>query len=272
MEETMTTVFPVFKANIIFRGKIECLTGLHIGGSEPQMEIGGLNAFVLRDANTNYPYIPGSSIKGKMRHLLELVTGAVNDPIDGKLGNVSKDSNIVRVFGIGADEKENEIELTNTGLSRLIVRDAYPDETTIEMWEKLDSDLEYTEPKAENTIDRLTSAANPRFLERVVKGSRFNFELVYTVLHMEQDENPTKTNNDIRNILMALRLLETSALGKSGTRGYGKVRIHIEEAPIVLEQADYQEATENYSRTLNGVQEDMTNLVGLDKVAKFRYH
>ena len=60
-----------FLANIILRGKIKVLTGLHIGGSKDKFEIGGVDNPVIRDTFTKYPYIPGSSLKGKMRMLLE---------------------------------------------------------------------------------------------------------------------------------------------------------------------------------------------------------
>ena len=58
---------PKFKGNFILRGKIECLTGLHIGGSKEKLQIGGLDNIVIRSPRTQYPYIPGSSLKGKMR-------------------------------------------------------------------------------------------------------------------------------------------------------------------------------------------------------------
>lgn len=246
-----------FKANLIVRGKIECLTGLHIGGSKEKLEIGGVDSIVIRSATSDYPYIPGSSLKGKMRHLLEFFTGAVNDPIlverganpreelDNNLGNVSKDPQIVRLFGIGAnerDDKRNRDQLKNLGLTRLLVRDAFPDQfTREELWTRLGSDAYYTEYKAENTIDRLTSAANPRFIERVVEESMFEFEMVYTVYDMNEDDYIARTNEDIALLHLGLRLLETSALGKSGSRGYGKIQFHLAD-PIWLHQADYKAA------------------------------
>ncbi len=155
------------------------------------------------------------------------------------IGNVSKAPDIVRLFGIGADDRDGDA-LKNIGLTRLVVRDAFPDEATVEMWGDLGSDANFTEYKAENTIDRLTSAANPRFIERVVEGSSFNFEIVYTLYAMPNEENYLENGNrDLQHLLTALRLLEGSALGKSGSRGYGKIAFHLAK-PDYLTQTDYQ--------------------------------
>jgi CRISPR-associated protein Csm3 len=62
---------PQFKAHVIITGKIQCLTGLHIGGTEEGYEIGGMDNPVIKDKITGYPYIPGSSLKGKMRSMME---------------------------------------------------------------------------------------------------------------------------------------------------------------------------------------------------------
>ncbi|MCB0572930.1 MAG: type III-A CRISPR-associated RAMP protein Csm3 [Phaeodactylibacter sp.] len=250
------TLIPTFKANLILRGKIECLTGLHIGGSKEKMEIGGVDSIVVRTPRNDYPYIPGSSLKGKMRHLLEYILGGVGDPVfqskdeplEKALGRVSRKKEIVRIFGAGASEREipsNNLE--NIGLTRLVVRDAMPDEETIEMWESLGSDAHFTEYKAENTIDRLTSAANPRFIERVVEGSKFDFEMVYSVFEIGSSY-VADTNADLRNLLLGLRLLEGSALGKSGSRGYGKIQFHLAD-PVWLHQPDYETGSEQWAQS-----------------------
>ena len=249
---------PTFQANFFLRGKIECLTGLHIGGSKEKLQIGGIDSIVIRNPKDQYPYIPGSSLKGKLRHLLEYLTGGVNHPIhrDGdpkklsreeldqlNLGNVSRKAEIARVFGVGVDDREKHEELKNIGLPRLIVRDAYPDEPTTKMWNDLGSDANFTEYKAENTIDRLTSAANPRFIERVVEGSVFDFEIIYTAYAEDNTSEEKETiNNDIKLLLAGLRLLEGSALGKSGSRGYGRIRFWIDN-PIWVLKADYEAGT-----------------------------
>jgi len=251
--------YPVLKANLIIRGKIVCKTGLHIGGSKEKLEIGGLDSPVIRSPRTNYPYIPGSSLKGKMRHLLEYITGAIGNPIEDKLGNVSKDKDIVRIFGIGADEKEKIAELKNIGLAGLTVRDAHPSEETAKQWKTLNTELEYTEYKPENTIDRVTSAANPRFIERVIEGSEFDFEMIYSVYQWEGKAEQQDINSDIDNVIMALKLLEHSALGKSGSRGYGRIEFKLAE-PIWLEAKDYQENSDNYKKSIGKIEGELKSL------------
>ena len=174
--------YPKFLANLIIRGKIELLTGMHIGGSKDKLEIGGVDSPVIRNPQNRLPYIPGSSLKGKLRSLLEYNLGVVD-----KEGKVSNDEKIVRIFGASADDNNNN------GPTRLIVRDALPDKKTIEMWEKMDSELLYTEYKAENTINRITAAANPRFIERVVAGSKFNFEMIYGIYKINENDSKYST-------------------------------------------------------------------------------
>lgn len=250
--------YPVFLANVIIRGKIHCITGLHIGGSKDKMEIGGVDSPVLRNPQNNMPYIPGSSLKGKMRYLLEYSKGVVGKggkkDKEGKLinpGDVSHDEEIVRLFGIGADEKESDLK--DIGPTRLIVRDCYPDERTKEMWKNMDSELLYTEYKPENTIDRLTAAANPRFIERVVAGSKFDFEIVYGVYQMNKEDKLEIIQNDLDNLLEALRILEHSAIGKSGTRGYGKIKFEIAD-PLIIKAEDYKSNSENYQISGLGIE------------------
>jgi CRISPR-associated protein Csm3 len=50
---------------------IEVETGLHISGGEGKLDIGGIDKLVVRDPISEHPYIPGSSIKGKLRSILE---------------------------------------------------------------------------------------------------------------------------------------------------------------------------------------------------------
>ena len=279
------TTIPTFKANFILRGKIECLTGLHIGGSKEKLQIGGVDSIVIRSPRTQYPYIPGSSLKGKMRHLLEYLTGGVNKPVhrevpkdmtdeaelDRKnLGQVSRLPEIARIFGVGVDDRDKHKELKGIGLPRLIVRDALPDQTTIEMWESLGSDANFTEYKAENGIDRLTSAANPRFIERVVEGSCFDFELVYTAYAESNSKEEVETiNEDIGNILAGLRLLEGNFLGKSGTRGYGRIRFLLDK-PLWVHADHYKTGEGNWEK----YRDDLPKKEALNRLTGFTeaYH
>ena len=260
-----------FIGNLILRGKFECLTGLHIGGSKEKLEIGGVDSPVVRDPRTRYPYVPGSSLKGKMRSLLEYALGKVPLKDDKKkgedAGGVSADPLIVRLFGFGVDEKDKadqevrkqekaneealkrgeapkEIDyppLYHIGPSRLVIRDCHPDEETKKWWKTLDTDLLYTEYKSENGINRLTSAANPRFIERVAAGSRFDFEIVYSVFDINDGKKEAleKAKDDLDNLRMALFLLEHNFLGKSGSRGYGRIQFGFAE-PVWISTEDYK--------------------------------
>jgi len=220
-----------FICNILVYGKIECLTGLHIGGNKEKVQIGGVDSPVIRDPASSLPYIPGSSLKGKMRMHLEFAEGKVLP--DNKGGapphNCDKpDCPVCRVFGSSADNR-------SCGPTRLTIRDAYPDRETITMWEQTDSELLYTEMKAENFIDRITSAAMPRFLERVVKGSVFDLEMVYGCYDVDK-------LNDIdffEKVFMSLKLVEHSALGGNISRGYGQIRFLLAD-PIVFTRDEYQ--------------------------------
>ena len=215
-----------FIANVIIKGKMETKTGLHIGGSKEKLEIGGVDSPVIRDPHTRQPYIPGSSLKGKMRMLLEFALGKVNSN-----GAPSEDDEIILIFGTSAKER-------NIGPTRLIVRDAYPDDKTIEMWENIDSELQYTELKPENSIDRITSEANPRFLERVVKGSNFDVEFVFSIYDWEDGGEADIAN--LGRVFEALRLLEHSGIGGNVSRGYGRVEFKLFD-PIVVYQEDYRD-------------------------------
>jgi len=246
--------YPKFEGNIIIKGKIELLTGMHIGGSEDKLEIGGVDSPVIRNPQNRLPYIPGSSLKGKMRSLLEYSLGVV-----GENGDVSNDEKIVRIFGIGANDKKE------IGLTRLIVRDANPDDETIKIWKKIDSELLYTEYKPENTINRFTAAANPRFIERVVKGSSFEFEMVYGVYQMDENDTDENTNDDLKNLLESLRLLEHSFVGGSGSRGYGKIKFKILE-PIIVKAEDYKSGSEKYKSAQKELPKDQNAYKDLTEI------
>lgn len=214
----------MFNRNYIIKGIIKCETGLHIGDSSDTVEIGGSDSPIVRDAIDNYPYIPGSSLKGKLRSLFELsdpksAESIIENAKNNKDTIVStcEDCDAVKLFGTTPEEtKENKDKSINYK-TRLIVRDSYPTESTIELWEKNEDLLNGAELKWENTIDRITSKAVPRNLERVPKGSEFNFEMIISNYDAED------TFNYLEKLIYAMYILENDYLGGSGSRGSGQI-------------------------------------------------
>ena len=194
-------------------------SGLHIVAGDNEMHIGGIDNSVIKHPLTQSPYIPGSSLKGKIRTLLEWRSGAVQSaPLALKdvYKNPEEVKNILRLFGISGDTKNSEQEVAEIGVSRL----AFWDCALNEAWEKAirDDNQLLTEAKSENTIDRITSTAgNPRQTERVPAGAEFDFKLT-----LRQFEGDKPELLDL--VLKGLKLLELDSLGGSGSRGYGKVK------------------------------------------------
>ncbi|HOM62094.1 MAG TPA: type III-A CRISPR-associated RAMP protein Csm3 [Anaerohalosphaeraceae bacterium] len=195
------------------KGKILVQTGLHIGSSAETMEIGGVDNPILRNSANNEPYIPGSSLKGKMRSLMEWHLGKLH-PQGEVYMDTSPDCPITRVFGRSA-EKENRV-----GPTRLIVRDCFLSEESRQLFK---GDHDITEVKHENFINRITAMANPRPLERVVPGVTFDLDIAYRVIDTGDDGHADLQNfHDV--VLKALALLEQDCLGGCGSRGCGKVK------------------------------------------------
>lgn len=220
----------MFKENYIIQGKIVCKTGLHIGGSSDAIDIGGSDNVIIRDSVTGNPYIPGSSLKGKLRFLTELNDKASAESVIKNKGGVADDKSCIaaKLFGVSAEEGQTELKFP----TRTIVRDAYPDEDTIELWDN-EALISGAELKYENNINRINSAANPRNIERVPKGSKFDFEIIFSVYDGD-DEN-------ISYLLDAMRLLEDNYLGGSGSRGFGQIKF--ENIKLSKRTADYYKET-----------------------------
>ena len=203
------------------KAKLELQTGLHIGAGDSEMHIGGIDNSVIKHPITQSPYIPGSSLKGKIRTLLEWRSGEVKKaPLsldDLKEAKNKEDvKNILRLFGISGDVKNTDDIVKEIGVSRLAFWDCALDVD----WEKAirDDNQLLTEAKSENTIDRITSTAgNPRQTERVPAGAKFDFKLT---LRQFEDDKPELLDL----VLKGLKLLELDSLGGSGSRGYGKVK------------------------------------------------
>lgn len=222
----------LLKINVI-RGELEAATGLRIGGSKEGMEIGGVDNPVIRNPLTREPYVPGSSIKGKMRSLMEWHLGdkylVDNKHQPHQCSEI--DCPICRVFGAAAFERPDE---GVRGPTRLIVRDAYLTEASRDALNEmnLERGTLFTEIKQEVFIPRLGGDANPRTMERVPAGSRFDFEIIYKV-YDTGDGGATDEKHFEEVVLKALRLLELDALGGSTSRGYGQVKLHYGEVETV---------------------------------------
>jgi CRISPR-associated protein Csm3 len=211
---------------------IELLTGLHIGGSKESVEIGGIDLPVIKIATKdNQPYIPGSSLKGKMRCLLEQVNGI------SVIGEAGKDNGkIKKLFGFALGNN-------NTQPSRLIVRDAMlTAESKKELEECSNLDMPLTESKFENSIDRVKGAAkDPRQIERVPAGAIFGAEFIINVFEgiAEDEKKLLLSEKDLLDLFCeGLRLLEKDYLGGSGSRGYGQIKFGN------LERTDFSDAND----------------------------
>ncbi len=194
---------------ILIEGEIQCATGLHIGGGKDNMAIGVVDMTVVRDPLTRRPLIPGSSIKGKMRSLLAK-THFDNSNFEGlKIENDPPE--IKRLFGA---TKPNILQ------SRLQFCDAIMTKESVDELEASDTDLYLSEVKYENTIDRITSGAIPRQIERVPAGSRFTFKLTYVI---EDNISRNEMKEDISNLKDCFIMLQQDYLGGHGSRGSGRI-------------------------------------------------
>jgi CRISPR-associated protein Csm3 len=202
-------------------GCLELRSGLRIGASEGEIRIGGVDNQVIRHPHTGWPYIPGSSLKGKVRSLLEWLSGAVKpEPLSYQdIGKAPLVKPIIQLFGLGGGDKLDDAQAQELGPTRL----AFWDALLNEQWGKgieEDNNL-LVEVKTENRIDRIKGVAeHPRQTERVPAGAKFDFTVSIKVLNIDADEG-----NQLRAVLLrGLRLLELDSLGGSGSRGYGKVK------------------------------------------------
>lgn len=251
--------FKNLKKKLLIDGEIEMLTGLHIGGNDAGLGIGGADKLVVRNPRDNRPYVPGSSIKGKIRSLLER-SGEARVELkpekdeQGKTVSYSVEPckcglcPVCFVFGISAGETKYEEGKPSAGAARLIVRDSHLTDKSAEAmkaWRHLD--MPFTEVKTEVSIDRLTSAANPRQFERVPAGACFGLSLVLNVF---DDENEGKEHLNL--VLRGLELLAYDYLGGQGSRGYGAVKITVKSLrslavdKMKTEKADPQDCASTY--------------------------
>jgi len=216
----MSEKIAILSHKIVVEGKITLLTGLHIGGNNMGMEVGGVNATVLRNPVSGQPYIPGSSLKGKIRSLLEQKAGRF-----AKLGSIEhgpdddSTQKMVRMFGMVKGTNDNIV-------SKVIFRDCRMHKADL-LADKIKTfDLPFTEVKTEVVIDRIKSSALPRSLERIPAGIEFCMSIV---LNVWENSGTDVSEEDMLNILFdGFHLLEKDYLGGKGSRGSGQVKIGIE--------------------------------------------
>jgi CRISPR-associated protein Csm3 len=246
---------------VFIRGEIETVTGLHIGGAGTDLEIGGLDKAVIRNPLTKQPYIPGSSLRGKMRSQTEKALGLPqNNPIGQVTIHTCKEMKeykanggcpVCHVFGVPAESKYE------AGPTRLVVRDVALDEKSAEALEKAKTDLLFAEIKTEVAIDRVTSAATPRTIERVPAGAIFSpAELVFSIYEKADFER-------FKIVLNAMQFVEDDYLGGGGSRGSGKVRFrklcvsaragedYFTEIPFSTTFEDLQQLIQRYDEIKN---------------------
>ncbi|SEG00770.1 CRISPR-associated protein Csm3 [Eubacterium ruminantium] len=208
-------------AKIEITGVIEVVTGMHIGGSSAFAAIGAVDSPVIRDAATNLPMIPGSSLKGKMRTLL---SKQYNTEIAAKPDD--DDEKLTRIFG---SAKKGNVKRSRLLVSDMVLVNA--DELRRQGIQSI------TEVKFENSINRLTAVANPRQIERAVRGSKFNLDMIYEIDNSSNDPE-NELVEDFSIIAEGLKLLEYDYLGGSGSRGYGKVKFNDLNADVVIGEVD----------------------------------
>jgi len=228
-----------FLGSFVFEYELKALTGIRIGGSKENFDIGGLDNPVIktyisipafypsgRELPKGVPYIPGSSLKGKIRSLLEWSTGSVEKMIkkagtDIKLAGSPCDCgkcSICILFGTGNAKTLESLPLQEQpGPPRLIFCDAYPTENTLDRIQKELGEGIFTEIKTENQINRINSRANPRKVERVPAGAVFVGRIVFN-LYKEEDKKLLSL------LLQGMRMLEDNYLGGYGSRGSGRVK------------------------------------------------
>lgn len=209
-------------AKIEIRGILEVVTGLHIGASSAFSAIGAVDSPVISDTRTNMPMIPGSSLKGKMRSLL---AKKYNDVFAEKPDNDNEC--LTLLFGNAKKEKVKT--------SRILFSDMFlsnMDEI------KRGGLTSAKEVKFENSISRASAIANPRQIERVVRGAKFPVQLIYEVSDVAGNADKDTIIQDFKILSDGFKMLEYDYLGGSGSRGYGRVKFEEFEVECVMGELD----------------------------------
>lgn len=185
---------------LIITCEMEVKTGMHIGGSDVFSAIGAVDKPVIRDPISGEPIVPGSSLKGKIRTLL-VRSGAEDIEHMPKVNDDKPE--IKRLFGSADPVKAARVQFSDCFVCN---------KKDLE-----DKSISLTEVKFENSINRSTSVANPRQIERVVRGVRFFVTLTY------EQRNETEAAEDLKLLAKGFKLLQLDYLGGHGSRGNGRV-------------------------------------------------
>ena len=223
------------QAKVEIIGKIVLKSGMHIGGNSLGATIGAVDSVVVRNPLTKQPIIPGSSLKGKLRSLLAkwLVDGSV-------LGEHNNDPDPVkRLFGSSKPIQFSRLQFSDLAMT----------EDSVAYISKLDTDLYLSEIKFENTINRITAQANPRQIERVPAGAEFNLSIIYNV------EEWQEADEDMANIVEALRLLTYDYLGGHGSRGSGRLAFKDLGVKLVVGKDEAKGKVQAWAKELQQVNE-----------------
>lgn len=212
----------------VLKGILKCDTGLHIGGSAEQIEIGGVDLPIIKHPVTGEPFIPGSSLKGKMRSQLEKKEGKVTDK--GEPCGCGRDEcKVCKVFGAHKNTRHN------LGPTRILVRDAFLSDKTRNEYQAIlkEKGISYIEKKTENIVNRKTGTAeHPRSQERVPSGAEFDLEIVLQLYDVDGDGNEL-----VEFVKEGLKHVQSTYLGGYGSRGSGKVSFHdmtLDGTPFIL--------------------------------------
>ncbi len=215
-------------AKLVINGKIETVTGLHIGTGNGYSAIGAADSPVIRDIKDHLPMIPGSSLKGKLRTLLARKYSASAKKPD-------EDSDDIKDL-FGSMKKRG----------KLIFNDMFIDRKCIEELRETGV-YSTTEVKFENTINRLSSVANPRQIERVIRGCLFDMQIICDVTEESEAEK------SIGLLSEGMSLLQLDYLGGSGSRGYGRIAFRDLEVTCISGEIS-EKVLENCSSLLKGVE------------------
>ena len=186
---------------ILIQCKLVVCTGMHIGDSSAFSAIGAVDSQVVRDPLTGLPIVPGSSLKGKLRTLL---ARSICGDIQNMPSYDKDDERIRRLFGSASPVRAARLQFADCFVSN-----------AAEMRR-----VGITEIKAENGINRADSVANPRFIERVSRGTEFDVKIVYEVADDGQ------IVEDLALLAKGMKLLQLDYLGGHGTRGSGRVSLN----------------------------------------------